>query len=44
MKGDVNESQTTSMDDDTQITEDGVETKMYYMVHPSVDVNESASY
>lgn len=43
MKGDVNESQPTSMADESQVTEDGMDIKVYYLVHPSVDANESSS-
>ena len=43
VKGDVNVSQPTSMADESQVTEDGVDTKVYYLVHPSVDANETSS-
>ncbi|KAF8522892.1 MCM-domain-containing protein [Hysterangium stoloniferum] len=43
MKGDVNESQPTSMVDESQDGAYGAETKVYYMVHPSVDTSGEAS-
>ena len=44
VKGDVNESQPTSMADESQVTEDGIDIKVYYLVHPSMDGNESSSF
>lgn len=30
------------MDDGADITQDGAETRVYYMVHPSLDVDSSS--
>ena len=39
----MHESQPTTLADESQEVELGMTTKVYYLVHPSVDANEASS-